>query len=95
MKHDEKLLEQKCSCYARMRGFAVAKLEKNGNKGIPDIIIVQQGGKVLFIEFKTETGVLSDEQRYWKTYLGYSCETVRNYDDFCRILDTYFWNGEL
>ena len=90
MKHDEKLLEKECSRYARMQGFAVVKLEKNGNKGIPDIAVIAQDGRTLFIEFKTETGVLSVEQIYWKNYLGDSRKTVRSFDDFRLILKAYY-----
>ena len=90
MKHDEKLLEKQCSRYARRRGLAVAKLEKNGNKGIPDIAVIAQGGRTLYIEFKTDTGVLSDEQIFWKNYLCNSCQTVRSFDEFRQIIYEYY-----
>ena len=90
MKNDEKLLEKGCSRYARRQGFAVVKLEKNGNKGIPDIAVIAQGGRTLYIEFKTETGTPSEEQIFWKNYLGNSCQIIRSFDDFRLILKAHY-----
>lgn len=90
MKHEEKELEQKCCTYARKKGLAAVRLEKNGNKGIPDVAFIKHGGKTLFVEFKTPSGVVSPEQHYWKRFLGYSCEIIRDFDSFCVLLDIYF-----
>lgn len=90
MKHIERNLEQQCCKYARKLGLAAVKLEKNGNKGIPDVAIIKEGGKTLYVEFKTQTGVLLEEQKYWKRFLGYSCEVVRDYNFFCSLIDFYF-----
>ena len=90
MKHIERNLEQQCCKYARKLGLAAVKLEKNGNKGIPDVAIIKEGGKTLYVEFKTQTGVLLEEQKYWKRFLGYSCEVVRDFNFFKRLIDIYF-----
>ena len=89
MRHDERDLEKQCCKYARELGLAAVKLEKNGNTGISDVAIIEKGGRTLYVEFKTETGVLSDEQEFWSEYLGYSCHTIRCYDEFCTIIDNF------
>ena len=89
MRHNERDLEKQCCKYARELGLAAVKLENNGNTGISDVAIIEKGGRTLYVEFKTETGVLSDEQKFWKEYLGYSCHTIRCYDEFCTIIDNF------
>lgn len=44
-------------------GFA-DKFVSPGNPGVPDRIIVMPGGRVLFVELKTEIGRLSGIQRW-------------------------------
>lgn len=91
----EKELEQKCCKYARNKGFAAVKLEKNGNKGIPDVVIIGKCGVCLFVEFKNPNGrgVISDEQKFWAKYLGYSHVFISDFEAFCKIVDLYFMEG--
>ena len=92
MKHTESNLVKACCNLARKKGLAAVKLEKNGNKGIPDYMFIQEGGKTLFVEFKRPDGkgVLSEEQKFWRKFLGYSCVIIDNENDFIRHLMLYF-----
>lgn len=40
-----------------------------GNAGVPDRLVLLPGGKVWFVELKTESGQLSVQQRYAKKEL--------------------------
>ena len=82
MKHKELDLEKKCVEYARQKGVISVKLERNGNKGIPDRVFIFKGGYSFFIEFKKPQknkegqkkvvggGRLSSEQIAWADFLG-------------------------
>lgn len=85
----EEQLEQKCSLYARSKGIASVKLEKNGNKGIPDRVFILRGGRSIYVEFKRPDGrgVISSEQRYWANYIGDENHYfIDNLDDFKTII---------
>lgn len=45
-------------------GYYVIKLIKTNKNGIPDLIAVHPGGKILFSEIKKEGGRLSELQKY-------------------------------
>ena len=48
-----------------------AILKREGVKaGVPDIIIVRDGGSVAFLEVKTPTGALSASQKEWRDWCG-------------------------
>lgn len=71
MKRIESELEKKCCNYARKLGMAAVKLEKNGNKGIPDRLFIKNGGDVLFVEFKkNDMCSPSKEQLFWLNFIG-------------------------
>jgi len=48
----------------RKTGCLVYKFVSPGNDGVPDRIVITPGGRVIFVELKTERGELSDIQRY-------------------------------
>ena len=53
-------------------------------KGIPDLIVLTPGGQALFLEVKSETGVVSDAQRkilLTLQSLGFSTAVIRSIDD--------------
>lgn len=82
MKQEELILEKKCVEYARQLGVVSVKLERNGNKGIPDRVFIFKGGYSFFTEFKKPQkdkegkkkevggGRLSSEQIAWAGFLG-------------------------
>jgi len=88
----ERLLEIECCNIARIRGLAAVKLEKNANKGIPDYLFIQGGGKVLFVEFKRPegSGVASAEQLYWSQFLGGCHVFVDSVEEFSRVIGEFF-----
>lgn len=46
------------------RGGLCYKLVSPGNPGVPDRIVIVPGGRVIFVELKTETGRLSAMQQW-------------------------------
>ena len=93
---DERKLEIDCCTYARQKGIIAVKLEKNGHKGIPDYMFIAEGGITMFVEFKRPDGrgVVSNEQKYWAEFLGYSHKFIDNFEDFKKRLDGFFALGE-
>ena len=89
---DERKLEIDCCTYARQRGIIAVKLQKNSHKGIPDYMFIAEGGATMFVEFKRPDGkgVISDEQRYWAKFLGYSHRFIDNFEEFKDALDWFF-----
>lgn len=88
----ELILEQQCCNIARQKGLVAVKLEKNKHKGIPDYMFIQEGGKCLFVEFKRPDGggVVSDEQRFWAKFLGYSHRFIDDVEEFEHTIEWYF-----
>ena len=93
---DERKLEIDCCTYARQKGIIAVKLEKNGHKGIPDYMFIAEGGITMFVEFKRPDGrgVVSNEQKYWAEFLGYSHRFIDNFEDFKKKIDDFFELGE-
>ena len=92
----ERKLEIDCCTYARKKGIIAVKLEKNSHKGIPDYIFIAEGGTTMFVEFKRPDGggVVSNEQKYWAEFLGYSHRFIDNFEDFKERLDNFLVLGE-
>jgi len=88
----ERELEERCTGYAREKGLVSVKLENVGMAGIPDRLIIGQGGKTLFIEFKTpnKSGRLSEEQKFWLKYLGGAGHVIDDFDDFIKLIDSVY-----
>lgn len=88
----ELILEQECCNIARQKGLVAVKLEKNKHKGIPDYMFIQEGGKCLFVEFKRPDGggVVSEEQRFWAKFLGYSHRFIDDKEQFLLEVERYF-----
>jgi Holliday junction resolvase len=85
MKRIESELEKKCSQYARERGWASVKLEKNWNKGVPDRLFVKND-KVFFVEFKKDKNQkLSQEQIFWREFVKPIHFVIFNLEDFKNI----------
>ena len=89
---NERKLEIDCCTYARKRGIIAVKLEKNAHKGIPDYMFIAEGGTTMFVEFKRPDGkgVVSNEQKFWAEFLGYSHRFIDNFEDFKKRLDDFF-----
>ena len=92
MKKEERKLEVECCNIARKLGLAAVKLEKNGNKGIPDYLFIKRGGRSLYVEFKRPGGggVISAEQRFWADFLGDSHAFVDSVGGFTNVIGKFF-----
>ena len=92
MKREERKLEVECCHIARTWGLAAVKLEKNGNKGIPDYLFIKKGGRSLYVEFKKPGGggVVSAEQRFWADFLGGSHVFVDSVGGFANVIGEFF-----
>lgn len=67
-------------------------------KGFPDLQICEPNEKYhgLFIEVKTEKGVVSKEQKEWIKQLnkrGYYATYVKGSDEAIKVIDAYFSNA--
>lgn len=67
-------------------------MEKNANKGIPDYLFIQGGGKALFVEFKRPegSGVASAEQLYWSRFLGGCHRFIDSVEEFANVISEFF-----
>ena len=59
----EKEIEKKLVEGIRRLGGRAYKWVSPGSNGVPDRIIVMPGGRILFVELKTSTGVVSKLQK--------------------------------
>ena len=88
MKQDERKFENECRRIARRRGWVCAKLEKNGNTGSPDDLIISPDGRCFLVEFKrSEAEPLRPEQRVWFERFPMLCWRVDSCDEFYKVID--------
>lgn len=91
----EKDIEKRFKNALEAKGCLVYKFASPNCRGVPDRIVITDAGKVLFVELKTEKGVLSKLQRIQlkklrdfrqKTFVLYGLpeveEFVNNIDDW-------------
>ena len=86
----EKKLEKKCTDHAQKRGWLAYKLSYVGRRGAPDKLFISPQGAVLFIEFKTPTGPVSDLQQIALDKLHtrkVHCAVCRTFEGFKSVLD--------
>ena len=88
----EKQLEEKCCEYARQKGIVAVKLENVGMVGIPDRMFIKEGGKTLFVEFKSPNGkgVVSPEQKFWLKFLGGAGQVIDDIEEFKKLIDSIY-----
>lgn len=87
MKQDERKFENECRRIARSMGWVCAKLEKNGNTGIPDDLFISPDGSCYLVEFKkSETEPLRTEQRVWFDRFPLLCRRVDTWDSFYQMI---------
>ena len=75
----EKDIERKMARAFEGRGAIAWKFVSPGRQGVPDRIVLMPGGKVAFVELKTETGKLSPMQKVVQEQLrglGFDVYTV-------------------
>lgn len=65
-------------------------LREGMRSGFPDIMCFAPGGRIAFIEFKAEKGVVDPKQRAWIEWLnasGFPAAICRDPDDALRFLE--------
>lgn len=83
MKQEELALERACREFARRRGWVACKLEKNGNKGVPDDLFIAPDEKCVLVEFKKdERQKLRPEQQLWKCRFPNLVQKICSYKEF-------------
>lgn len=88
MKTEELELEKRCRAAARANGWSALKLEKNGNKGVPDDLFVHPDGRFFLIEFKKdERQKLRPEQAIWLERFSKNAYLCGSFERFCELLD--------
>lgn len=87
MKQIELTLEKRCREAARLNGWAALKLEKNGNKGVPDDLFLHPDGRFLLIEFKKdERQKPRPEQVVWLARFSKNAYLCGSFERFCELL---------
>lgn len=90
MKHEELKLERDCRAYARARGWAAWKNEKNGCKGIPDDSFLHPCGAFMLVEFKRDHKQRPrEEQKKWLQTFPLSAFLVADFDTFRSLIDSH------
>ena len=87
MRTEELELEKQCRAYARARGWVCCKLEKNGNKGIPDDLFISPNQNCILIEFKKdERQKPRPEQTLWLCRFSKIAYLVGTFERFAEIV---------
>ena len=88
MKKEELELERKCRAYARARGWVCCKLEKNGNKGVPDDLLISPNQNCILIEFKKdEKQKARPEQEVWLNRFSKISYLIGTFERFEEVIE--------
>ena len=91
---EELELENKCRAYARTNGWVACKLEKNGNKGVPDDLFISPQEVCLLVEFKKDASQkLRPEQKLWRERFPHIVHVISDFGAFTALLSSKE-NGE-
>ncbi len=92
----EKQIESRMGRMVQRRGGLWYKFVSPGQPGVPDRIAVLPGGRIVFVELKTEVGRLAKIQR-WQIgrmrELGLDVRTVRGWEEARALVDELFPEG--
>lgn len=61
--------------------------------GVSDMCLICPGGKVIWMEFKTATGIQSEKQKKWQTKVetqGHTYVIVRSENEFWEVINSIF-----
>lgn len=88
MKHEELTLEKECRNIARRAGWIACKLERNGNKGIPDDLFISPNGRCVLIEFKKDEHQRPrPEQKLWLERFPRLAHLIGSREQFLKALE--------
>lgn len=95
----EKDFQNTLVAYANLKGYVVAHFTtcqvrpgkfitaaKYQGAGFPDLILSKKGRQTLFVECKTDRGVVSDKQQIWLDLLGGHVVRPKDFDEFKKLL---------
>ena len=91
----EKEIERKFKKALEAKGCLVYKFASPNCRGVPDRIVITTTGKILFVELKTEKGVLSKLQKVQiKNLLAYRQQTfvlygIQEVEEFVNNIDDW------
>lgn len=89
MMREELELENKCRAYARTNGWVACKLEKNGNKGVPDDLFISPREVCLLVEFKKDASQkLRPEQKLWRERFPHIVHVISDFGAFAALLSS-------
>lgn len=89
MMREELELENKCRAYARTNGWVACKLEKNGNKGVPDDLFISPREVCLLVEFKKDgKQKLRPEQKLWRERFPHIVHVISDFGAFTALLSS-------
>lgn len=80
----EQLIQKKIINYFESKGYYCLKLSKTNKNGIPDLLILKANETPLFIEVKTENGVVAELQKFRISELnklGFKAFVAKNIED--------------
>ena len=83
----ESKIQASCIKYAKSKGWYVLKIIKCNVSGFPDSVLFKDG-MTIFVEYKTDKGVISELQKYQQKLLenqGFQYFLVRNLKNFQEI----------
>lgn len=87
----EKEVEDKLSKEVSKMGGKSFKFESNGNRGVPDRIVILPGGRIYFIETKRPKGGRFSKIQKFKMNelesLGCNVRSIKNYDEIDKFLE--------
>ena len=86
----ERDIEKKLVKSIRLLGGRAYKWVSPGNSGVPDRIVVLPGGRVIFVELKTDTGSLTPLQKRQISVLesiGAEVMVVKGENGLCDFID--------
>ena len=86
----ESYIENTCVNYARLFGVKSIKLSIQSNVGYPDRLFIVDGGKPMFVEFKSPGGKLSKKQEVIIDDLrqkGYNVSVCNSIETFKQMLE--------
>lgn len=89
----------KVACVWRMQSGVFHEDDRTitvGVRGLPDVICMLRGGRLMAVEVKSQTGIVTESQQYWIdtiNYFGGIAGVVRSVDEVEALLAERIING--
>lgn len=89
----EKDIEKIFTAEIKRAGGKAYKFTSPGNDGVPDRIVMLPGGRIVFVELKTDTGKLSRLQELQRRQIAELGQTVRVLHGLAEVRDFFLEFG--